>query len=558
MPENSAEYDYVIAGGGSAGCTLAARLCEDPAVKVLLVEAGGNGRSLFTRMPAGNGILIGNKKFDWGFKSVSQAGMHGGQIYYPRGLGLGGSSLLNGMIYIRGNPADYDRWAQNGITGWSYSEVLPYFKKSAGAPHRPDSKYHSVDGQMKLSPARNHTPLSEIFIHACQQAGAPLCDDFNGNSQFGVGRLDANAYGGIRQSSAAAYLSRIPSNLIIKTNTRVLGIEYQANRVVGLKLDTGIVRAGREVLVCLGAFHSPQILMLSGIGPAKHLSEHGIEVKVDLPGVGSRLYDHPNVPMQFNILQQNLSMARYQRIDRAIWLGIQYLINQSGPGSGPFWSSILFHGLRNTGMPELEVFFTPMVVKEGADGGGWNIQTLMNPGRSLIARGKMARPGFQLDVNLLRPKSFGSVRLGSNDPWQMPVVDPGYFSNPDDVQDLVAGVRHMREVVAQPAFRGVVSGEYSPGQSVSTDHEIANAVRRLATTGHHPVCTCPMGATDDPNAVLDNQLRVRGIDGLRVVDGSSFPDQISGNVNAPIIMMAEKAADMILGRAPLPAEEPRK
>ena len=569
MNRDIPEYDYVIAGGGSAGCTLAARLCEDPDLNVLLIEAGGNGQSLFARMPAGNGILIGNKNYDWGYKSAPQSGMHGGHIYYPRGLGLGGSSLLNGMIYIRGNPADYDRWSDNGVAGWSYADVLPYFKRSASASHRQGDPYHSMDGRMKLAPSRNLTPLCKAFMRACEQAGAPFNLDFNGDSQLGTGRLDAKAYDGIRQSSAQAYLSEVPDNLTILTHRRVLGVEFEGRRAVGVKLSTdretgramnqtiSHIRATREVHLCMGSFNSPQVLMLSGVGPAEHLQSHGIPVRVDLPGVGSRLYDHPNMPLQFDILDKNLSMARHQRIDRAIWLGMQYLFNRSGPGGGPFWSSILFHALRDINMPELEMFFTPMAVKEEGAGGGWNIQTLMNPGKSVIARGKMARPGFQIDVNLLRPKSFGSVRLSSDDPLQMPVVDSGYFTHPDDVRDLVAGVRHMREVVTQPAFQGIVGSEFSPGSAVSSDREIENAVRQLATTGHHPACTCPMGRDDDMNAVLDNQLRVRGVEGLRVIDASSMPDMISGNINAPVIMIAEKAADMILGRSPLTPLDPR-
>ncbi|MXZ81828.1 MAG: hypothetical protein F4Z15_10880 [Gammaproteobacteria bacterium] len=365
IPSRSPEYDYVIAGGGSAGCVLAARLCEDRSVRVLLVEAGGHGRSLFSRMPAGNGILIGNRHFDWGFESAPQKGMHGSRLYLPRGLGLGGSSLLNGMIYIRGNAKDYDRWARHGIRGWSYAEVLPYFKRLESVPHRTGSLYHGQDGPVGIVPSPNHGRLNRLFVEACVQAGACLSEDFNGPFQLGAARLDSNIRDGIRQSSATAYLSDIPKNLTITTRTRALGIEFDGMKVIGLTLDSGPVRAVREVLVCMGSYGSPQLLMLSGVGPADHLARHGIGVRLDLPGVGSRLYDHPNVPVQYDLFDPDLSLARYQRIDRAAWLLARYLFNRSGPGAGSFWSAMLFHSLQDAGIPDFEVFFTPMVVREG-------------------------------------------------------------------------------------------------------------------------------------------------------------------------------------------------
>ncbi len=554
----SRTFDYIVAGAGSAGCALAARLCEDPNLRVLLIESGGHGRSVFTRMPAGNGILIGNPKYDQGLQSEPQSGLHDGTIYYPRGSGLGGSSLLNGMVYMRGNRADYDGWKARGLDGWSYAEVLPYFRRAAAAVHRPDNPYHGTDGPIKLSPSPNEDPLSGAFLQACQQAGVPYNEDFNGKSQRGVGRFDSMVFDGLRQSSAQAYLSRIPPNLTVLTRTPVLEVVMEGIRAVGVRLDNGVVRAEREIILSLGAFHSPRILMLSGIGPARHLESVGVKVRQDLPGVGSRLLDHPNMPVQFQLREPALSWARYQRLDRALWMGVRYLLNRSGPGSGPFWSVILFFALRSPEMPELEVFFTPMAVRESSEGGGWNVQTLLHPGRSIIARGKSAEPGFQLDINLLRPKSFGTVRLASNDPGVPPRIDPGYLSHEDDLRDLVAGVSHMRDIISQPAMQHLAGDELSPGNNVRTQAEIEQAVRRLLTTGHHPVGTCPMAADNDPNAVLDNELRVRGVDSLRVVDGSSFPGQISGNVHAPIVMVAEKAADLILGRMPLAPHDPEK
>jgi len=551
-------YDYVIAGAGSAGCALAARLCKDPDVTVLLVEAGGNGKSLFTRMPAGNGFLFGNPKFDWGYQTIPQATLNGRRLYYPRGKGVGGSSLINGMIYIRGNATDYDRWRQKGLPGWSFGDVLPYFKRAGGAAHRSDDPYHGTDGPLKLTPAGNYDRINKIFVQACIEAGARFNEDFNGARQEGVGRVDTKVHRGRRQSAGEAYLKCHPANLTVKTDAHVLRVEMEGTRARGLVLSSGTVHAAREVILCLGAFGSPHCLMLSGIGPADHLAEHGIETRVDIPGVGATLYDHPQMPMKFALLDEDLSMSRYQRIDRAAWMGLQYLICRSGPGAAPFWSTVLFHALRDTDSPELEIYFTPMCVREEAAGWEWSIQNLMNLGRAAISRGKTAIPGMQLEVNVQRPRSFGSLRLASADPLDHPLIDCGYFNDPADLADQVAGVRHVREIMRQPSFCGIVGEEMSPGAAAQSDEDLAQAVRNLVSTGHHPVSTCRMGADHDAGAVLDNELRVRGVQGLRVVDASAFPDQVSGNTNAPVIMMAEKAADMILGRPSLPAEDPRE
>ncbi|MEM8686423.1 MAG: FAD-dependent oxidoreductase [Pseudomonadota bacterium] len=551
-------YDYVIAGAGSAGCTLAARLAEQKDVSVLLIEAGGLGRSLFATMPAGNGFIHGNPKYDWGFWSTPQEHLDGRCIYYPRGRGLGGSSLLNGMIYIRGNPADYDRWRQKGNVGWSFADVLPYFRRSEGAPHRQGDPYHGSQGPLGVTPAGNFQDADQRFVDACRQAGAPLNDDFNGHRQEGAGRLDSKVAGGRRQSSAEAYLKRRPANLHILTNTLVSGLELEGTRAVGVKLPGQTVRAEREIILCLGAFGSPQCLMLSGIGPADELRAHGISPVLDLPGVGRGLYDHPNMPMQFGMADAELSLARFQRIDRAIGMGLRYLLTRTGPGAGSFWSTALFHALRDHDMPELEVFCTPMIVREDSVAAqGWTIQRLLGLGNAVIARGKAASPGMQFDVNLLRPESVGTVKLASSNPAAAPLIDPHYLEAPSDLADLVAGVKHMREVARQPALAEILGAEITPGVHAADDEEIAQGVKEQITTGHHPACTCRMGPDHDGHAVLDCELKVRGTSGLRVVDASAFPDQISGNLNAPIIMMAEKAADMILGRPVLGPQDPR-
>ncbi|WP_406648489.1 GMC family oxidoreductase N-terminal domain-containing protein [Aliisedimentitalea scapharcae] len=554
------DWDYVIAGAGSAGCVLAARLCEDPTTRVLLIEAGGPAKTIFARMPAGVGMVHSNPKYDWGYLSTPQPGLNGRQIYYPRGKGLGGSSLLNGMIYIRGNAADYDRWRQKGLVGWSYGDVLPYFRRSAGAQHRGGEAHHDTTGPLKVTPAGNYDRINRVFVAACQQAGAPVNTDFNGTSQTGVGRLDVKASGGLRQSTAEAYLNPVPKNLTVMTGCPVLKVVTKDRRAVAILTPQGEMRARHEVILCLGAFETPKALMLSGIGPGAHLAEHGIDMVQDLPGVGQTLYDHPNMPMQFGLRDASLSMARFQRLDRAMVMGAQWLFSRSGPAASPFWASALFHAIRDSEMPELEVFFTPMVVREDSavNQKGFSLQSLSHLGKAMIARGKIAEPGLQFDINLLRPRSCGQVRLASADPLQAPVIDAGYFSDDSDFFDLVEGMRHLRRVMAQPAFDGVGDAELSPGAACQTDEDLRQSIRELVTTGHHPACTARIGAEGDPGAVLDGEFRVRGVQGLRVVDASALPDMVSGNIGAPVIMLAERAADMIRGRPQLTANDPRE
>jgi choline dehydrogenase len=551
-------YDYIIAGAGSAGCALAARLCEDPDISVCLVEAGGRGNSLFVRMPAGNGFIFGNPKFDWGYESIPQPGLGGRSIYYPRGKGVGGTSLMNGLIYVRGNALDFDRWRDQGIAGWGYRDVLPYFKRSECAPHR-DSGFHGRSGPLKITPAENYCAVSRKFVTAAQQAGAPFNEDFNAQRQIGVGRFDAKVFNGQRQSTSATYLKRRPDNLTLMTGTRALQVALSANRAVGLKLvgngSTQSIFAEREVISCLGAFESPKLLMLSGIGPADHLRQFDVEVALDLPGVGESLQDHPNMPLTFEIRDSALSFARYQRFDRALWLGLQYLFNKSGPATGPFWSTALFHAFDGSELPELEVFCTPMVVREGAGGAGWTLQNLFNPGRAILARGKTAAPGIQFDINLLRPRSRGKVRLASGNPLDHPLIDPAFLKDQDDVDTLINGVEHIRDTTRQPALSDIVGTEITFGPTIISRAAMATALRANVTTGHHPVSSCRIGADDDPRCVLDAEFRVRGIEGLRVVDASAFPDQISGNPNAAVIMMAERAADFLLGKPQLQPEQ---
>ena len=552
-------YDYVIAGGGSAGCTLAARLAEDPSVRVCLVEAGGRGRDLFIRMPAGNGFVFGNPKLDWGYASLPQAALGGRSIYYPRGKSLGGTSIMNGMIYMRGVPEDYDRWQRSGLEGWGFADLMPYFRRSEGALERCDP-WHGATGPLKTERSANFGALEQAFIDAAVAAGHKHLEDLNGPERTGVARTDSTVHRGIRQSSAIAYLGHPLKNLTILTNRHAHRVTFDGKRAVGIDvLGDEQVCAEREVILCLGAFGTPQTLMLSGIGSADHLTEHGIATIADLPGVGQHLADHVDVSMQYGSDRMDLSLARHQRLDKATMLMAKWLLTGKGPGAGAFFSAVLFHAFEDPALPELEVFMTPMVVEENLNNGEVETTPLLQRlGRKLLVRGrKVAQPGVQIDINLERPRSTGSVRLASNNPLDHPLIDPNYFADPEDLDELCRGAKVMREVMAQPQIAQFVNGQLGAWRNATTDAEIIEAIRATAYTGHHPCATARMGAGQADNYVLDAELKVRGVDGLRVCDASAMPTQITGNLNATVIAMAEKAADMILGRPPLPPEDPR-
>ncbi len=551
-------FDYVIAGGGSAGCALAARLAEDPSVSVCIVEAGGKGRDLFIRMPAGNGFVFGNPRLDWGYESVPQAGLDGRSIYFARGKALGGTSIVNGMIYMRGVPADYDLWRQQGLEGWGYADLLPYFKRAEGSRDRRDA-FHGQSGPLKTEPAANYGTLDKAFIDAAVAAGHRPLEDFNGADRTGVARNDSTVSRGIRQSSAIAYLKAPPKNLTILTGQQIARIVIEGKRAAGVETLSGqVIRAEREVIVCQGAFGTPHLLMLSGIGPADHLQAHGITPVADLPEVGANLADHVDVSMQYASDRLDLSHAKYQRLDKAAMLMGRWLLNGSGPGGGAMFSAVLFHAFEDPALPELEVFMTPMTIEENFGNGEEETAPLLQRlGRKLLVRGrKAARPGIQIDINQERPKSLGSVRLAGADPRIHPLIDPNYFADARDLDELVRGVHVMREVMAQPEIARYHKDETGIWKDARTEAEIIHAIRQTAFTGHHPCSTARMG-TDD-GAVLDAELKVHGIEGLRVCDASAMPSQITGNLYATVVMMAEKAADMILGRPALPHEDPRE
>lgn len=559
MTSNRHTYDYVIAGGGSAGATLAARLSEDPSISVCLVEAGGNGRNLFIRMPAGNGFVFGNPNLDWGYQSVPQAQLNDRRIYYARGKALGGSSIMNGMIYMRGVPADYDGWRQMGLPGWGFADLLPYFRRSEGARDR-RAPWHGDKGPLKVEESANFGVLEQAFIDAAVAAGHKRIDDLNGPERTGVARTDSTVSRGVRQSSAIAYLKHPPKNLTVLTGCQVDRVLFDGTRAVGLQSLNGVhIRAEREVVLCQGAFGTPHTLMLSGVGPADHLKSHGIKPLIDLPGVGENLFDHPDVSMQYGSDRTDLSLARYQRLDKAAALMAKWLLAGKGPGGGAFFSAILFHAFEDTALPELEIYMTPMIIEENMTNGAEESAPLLQRlGRKLLVRGrKVARPGVQIDINQERPLSRGTVRLASSDPKDHPLIDPNYFADPADMDQIVRGVKMMREVMSQPQIATYLTGELGAWRGANSDAEIVEAVRATAYTGHHPCSTARMGGDTTADAVLDHNLCVRGTEGLRVCDASAMPTQITGNLNATVIAMAEKAADMMLRRSPLPQEDPR-
>lgn len=551
--------DYIIVGGGSAGCVLARRLSDGLNARVLLVEDGGSGKGLLTDMPAALGMAQDYPAYNWAYTSVPQPKLGGRRIAFPRGRGLGGSSLINGTIYIRGHPGDFDRWAESGLTGWSHSDVLPYFLKSADAPQHVGSPHHGRNGMIRTSPAPNFNALDEMFIEAAVQAGADRLEDINGAKHVGVGRLDVTVRNGVRQSAARSYLAKPNANLGIMTGTRAHRVITDGHRAIGVETSRGPIMARREVILSLGAFETPKLLMLSGIGPGAHLKHMGVEVLRDLPGVGKGLADHPNVPIRFDLLDRNLSFARYQRPWRAALIGLQWLALKTGPATAPFWSTALFHALDGGDMADVEVFFMSFYLEQApATRREAGLSWIESRTARLLSQGKIARPGIQFDINLLRPESVGQVTLASPDPEAPPSIDCAYLSAEADERVFIDSIRHMRRVAAQPAMRGRAGEELAPGADVLSDDDLLDYVRAHVITGHHPACTAHMGADTDPLAVLDGRFRLRGMQGLRVVDASAMPDMISGNIHATVIMMAERAADMIIteaGRSPVFAAE---
>lgn len=531
-PTNSdeEEFDYIVVGAGSAGCVLAARLSEDPATRVLLLEAGPADRSLWIHLPIGYGKTMWDDKVNWRFHTEPDAGMNGRRIYWPRGKTLGGSSSINGLIYIRGQRDDYDRWARLGNAGWGYAEVLPYFIRSERNA-RGDSAFHGGSGPLRVSDIGSRDALIDAFIAGAGELGVPATDDFNGAVQEGAGYYQLNTWKGWRWSTARAYLApaRSRANLKVETGAFAAGIDFSGQRASAVRYRVGgtpkRARARNEVLLSAGAIQSPQLLQLSGIGPASLLRSHGIAVVHDASGVGENLQDHLQIRLTFEATRPTTNDQLGSWFGQAR-LGLQWLLHRSGP---------LAVGINQGGC-----FMRALPAEAATPDIQFHVATL-----SADMAGGKVHPfsGFTMSTCQLRPESRGHVRIRSTDPFEPPAMQANYLSTDLDRRTTVAGVKVARAIAASQAMRPFIRREVKPGPDAASDDELLEFCRDHGATIFHPSGTCRMG--NDAGAVLDERLRVRGVTGLRVVDCSAMPTLVSGNTNAPAVMMAEKAADMI-------------
>jgi choline dehydrogenase len=542
VPKEHEHYDYVIVGAGSAGCVLAARLTETPGVRVLLLEAGGPDNSWQIHMPSAVGSLLSSDRFNWNYLSDPEPYLDGRRLTHPRGRVLGGSSSINGMVYIRGHALDYDGWASAGASGWSYSEVLPYFKRAERHLLGSDP-YHGSEGPLAVfAPNIKDSPLTAAFVEAAAQAGYPLTPDVNGEQQEGFGRIDRTTRGGRRWSAARAYLRPALSRpgLVTQTQALVHRILLHRGRAIGVRYSVRgqnrEAHAEAEVILSAGAINSPQILLLSGIGAADDLRAVGIEPLHALPGVGAHLSDHPDIVVQHRCLKP-VSLYRINRGAAKLLTGLRWLIRHDGlAASNHFEAGGFIRSRPGIDFPDLQLTFMPLAIRPG---------TVSDIGEH----------SYQVHIDLMRPKSLGRVRIRSADPTAPPSLLFNYLKEPRDREDLRTSVRLTREILAQPALAPFRGEELLPGPQAQTDAEIDAFVRKGVETCYHPVGTCRMGVGD--NCVVDEQCRVHGIDGLRVVDASIMPTIVSGNTNAPTIMIAEKASDLIRGRTPLARSDAR-
>jgi choline dehydrogenase len=530
--------DYVIVGAGSAGCAMAYRLAE-AGKRVVVIEHGGSDAGPFIQMPGALSYPMNMGIYDWGFATEPEPHLGGRRLATPRGKVIGGSSSINGMVYVRGHAKDFDTWAEMGADGWGYADVLPYFKRMEASHGGSGPEFRGTSGPLHVSRGTRENPLFDAFIEAGRQAGYPVTQDYNGQQQEGFGPFEATIHKGRRWSAANAYLkpAMAGGNVhIVRGFARKVVMD--GKRAVGVEVDTRagrqVIRAGGEVVIAASSINSPKLLMLSGIGPAEHLKEHGIEVVADRPGVGANLQDHLEIYMQF-AASQPITLYKYWNIWGKAWVGAQWLLTGKGPGaSNQFEACAFIRSKAGVEYPDIQYHFLPIAVRY--DG-------------KAVAEGH----GFQAHVGPMRSKSRGSVTLRSGNPTDAPVIRFNYMSDPSDWEDFRRCIRLTREIFGQEAFKPYLKAELQPGAGVETDAQLDDFLREHVESAYHPCGTARMGRASDPMAVVDPECRVIGVEGLRVADSSIFPQVTNGNLNAPSIMTGEKAADHILGRTPLPA-----
>ena len=534
------EADFVIVGAGSAGCALAYRLSESGA-SVLVIEHGGSDIGPFIQMPGALSYPMNMPIYDWGFQSEPEPHLGGRRLATPRGKVIGGSSSINGMVYVRGHARDFDTWAEMGADGWSYADVLPYFRRMEAwdsGGHGGDPAWRGIDGPLHVTRGPRKNPLYRAFVEAGRQAGYQLTDDYNGEKQEGFGPMDQTVWKGRRWSTANAYLRpalKRPNCELVRGLAEK--IEITEGRATGVRIRRGgstqVIRARREVILAASSINSPKLLMLSGIGAGAHLASHGIQVVADRPGVGANLQDHLELYIQM-AASQPITLYSYWNLWGKARVGAQWLFTRTGLGaSNQFESAAFIRSKAGVEYPDIQYHFLPMAVRY--DG-----------------RAAAEGHGFQAHVGPMRSTSRGAITLKSADPRQAPRIVFNYMSQPEDWADFRTCIRLTREIFAQEAFAPYVKHEIQPGAAVQSDDELDAFIREHAESAYHPCGTCRMGRRDDRMAVVDPTAKVIGLDGLRVADSSIFPLITNGNLNAPTIMAGEKAADHILGRNPLP------
>ncbi|WP_038127801.1 choline dehydrogenase [Thioclava indica] len=532
------QAEFVIVGAGSGGSALAYRLVE-AGRDVVVIEHGGSDAGPFIQMPGALSYPMNMAMYDWGFASQPEPGLGGRKLATPRGKVLGGSSSVNGMVYVRGHARDFDHWEESGARGWGFADVLPYFKRMEHW-HGGASEWRGTSGPLHVTRGPRANPLFDAFIAAGQQAGYPVSEDYNGARQEGFGPMEATIYKGRRWSAANAYLRpALKTGRLRIVRALARRVVFEGKRAVGVEVErkgrVEVISAQREVVLAASSINTPKLLMLSGIGPADHLREHGIEVLADRAGVGENLQDHLEIYMQF-AAKEPITLFRYWNLAGKAWVGAQWVLGKRGLGaSNQFEACGFIRSDAGIDYPDIQYHFLPIAVRYD--------------GRA-VAEGH----GFQAHVGPMRSKSRGSVRLASADPAEAPEIRFNYMSHPDDWAEFRKCIRLTREIFEQPAMAAHVAREIQPGADVQSDDQIDAFIREHAESAYHPCGTARMGAVDDPGAVVDPEGRVIGVEGLRVADSSVFPRITNGNLNGPSIMVGEKIADHLLGRDPLARE----